>query len=403
MSSQPTRNIYVKSEGMLIFVLAAIQFTHILDFVIMMPLGSYFQEAFHINPREFSFLISAYTYSAFAAGIVGALFIDRFNRKTAAMFLYSGFIIGTALCAVADSYILLLLARILSGAFGGVLSSVTFAIVGDAIAMDRRGRATGAIMGAFSVASVIGIPMGLKIASYYGWNMSFAGIVLVSLPILVLMYYHLPHIPPYQSAGDNPVLNFVRILTYKKYTASYMLMMFVILGGFTVIPFIAPYMERNVGISKEEIPWIYFFGGLVTLFSSRLIGILSDKIGKHKVFYTLVPLSFVPIFIMTHLGKTSLVNVVILTTFFMVLVSGRWIPALALITSSTEPRDRGRFMTVISSFQNLASGLGATIGGSILYAASPTAPYENYDIAGYLAIGFNVIAVILISRVKAVS
>lgn len=403
MSSHSPRNIYVKSEPMLIFVLAAVQFTHILDFVIMMPLGSYFQEAFHINPREFSFLISAYTYSAFVAGIIGALFIDRFNRKSAAIFLYAGFIIGTAFCAVANSYYLLLAARILSGAFGGILSSIIFAIVGDVIAMERRGRATGAIMGAFSVASVIGIPVGLKIAEYYGWNMSFAGIVLLSLPILVLMYYHLPSIPPFQSAGENPVQNFVRILTYRRYMASYMLIMFVILGGFTVIPFIAPYMERNVGIPKENIPWIYFFGGLVTFFSSRVIGIISDKIGKHKVFYILVPLSFIPIWIMTNLGQTSLVNVLILTTAFMVIVSGRWIPALALITSTTEPRDRGRFMTVISALQNLASGLGATIGGSILVAATPTSPYQNYDVAGYLAMGFNVIAIILISRVKAVS
>ncbi|EMF81000.1 transporter, major facilitator domain protein [Leptospira weilii serovar Topaz str. LT2116] len=368
-----------------------------------MPLGTYFQEAFHINPKEFSVLISAYTYSAFVAGIVGVLFIDRFNRKSAAIFLYSGFIVGTAFCAVADSYFLLLIARIISGAFGGILGSVIFAIVGDVIGMERRGRATGAIMGAFSVASVIGVPLGLKVAEYYGWNMSFAGIVLLSLPILVLMNYHLPSIPPFQFAGANPIRNFFRILTYRKYMASYMLIMFVILGGFTVIPFIAPYMERNVGIPKDNIPWIYFFGGLVTFFSSRVIGIVSDKIGKHKVFYILVPLSFIPIFIMTNLGQTSLVNVLILTTVFMVIVSGRWIPALALITSATEPNDRGRFMTVISALQNLASGLGATIGGSILVAAGPTSPYQNYEVAGYLAMGFNVITILLISRVKAVS
>ncbi|EKO17133.1 MULTISPECIES: MFS transporter [Leptospira] len=403
MSSHPIRNIHVKSEPMLIFVLASIQFTHILDFVIMMPLGSYFQESFRINPQEFSLLISAYTYSAFCAGIVGALLIDRFNRKSAAIFLYSGFMIGTAFCAIADSYIFLLIARIVSGSFGGILSSVIFAIVGDVIAMDRRGRAMGAIMGAFSVSSVIGIPLGLKVAEFYGWNMSFAGIVFLSLPILVLMYYHLPSIPPFQSTGEDPVKDFLRIFTYKRYMASYMLIMFVILGGFTVIPFIAPYMERNVGIPKENISWIYFFGGLVTFFSSRGVGIASDKIGKHKVFYILVPLSCIPIFIMTNLGQTTLVNVLILTTTFMVIVSGRWIPALALITSTTEPRDRGRFMTVISALQNLASGLGATIGGSILVAASPTAPYQNYDIAGYLAMGFNLIALILISKVKAVS
>ncbi|EMO28746.1 transporter, major facilitator family protein [Leptospira interrogans serovar Bataviae str. HAI135] len=404
MSSHPIRNIHVKSEPMLIFVLASIQFTHILDFVIMMPLGSYFQESFHINPQEFSLLISAYTYSAFCAGIVGALLIDRFNRKSAAIFLYSGFMIGTAFCAIADSYIFLLIARIISGSFGGILSSVIFAIVGDVIAMDRRGRAMGAIMGAFSVSSVVGIPLGLKVAEFYGWNMSFAGIVLLSLPILVLMYYHLPSIPPFQpTTGEDPVKDFLRIFTYKRYMASYMLIMFVILGGFTVIPFIAPYMERNVGIPKENISWIYFFGGLVTFFSSRGVGIASDKIGKHKVFYILVPLSCIPIFIMTNLGQTTLFNVLILTTTFMVIVSGRWIPALALIISTTEPRDRGRFMTVISALQNLASGLGATIGGSILVAASPTAPYQNYDIAGYLAMGFNLIALILISRVKAVS
>ncbi len=143
--------------------------------------------------------------------------------------------------------------------------------------------------------------------------------------------------------------------------------------------------------------------GSLRFFSSRGVGIASDKIGKHKVFYILVPLSCIPIFIMTNLGQTTLVNVLILTTTFMVIVSGRWIPALALITSTTEPRDRGRFMTVISALQNLASGLGATIGGSILVAASPTAPYQNYDIAGYLAMGFNLIALILISKVKAVS
>ncbi|AVQ13998.1 Transporter, major facilitator family protein [Leptospira santarosai] len=403
MSSRSVRNIHVKSETMLVFVLAAVQFTHILDFVIMMPLGTYFQETFHINPREFSFLISAYTYSAFAAGIVGALFIDRFNRKSAAIFLYSGFIIGTALCAIANSYSFLLIARIISGAFGGILSSVVFAIVGDVIATDRRGRATGAIMGAFSVASVVGIPLGLKVAEYYGWNMSFAGIVFLCLPILVLMNYHLPNIPPFPSAGVDPVRNFFRIITYRKYMASYMLIVFVILGGFTVIPFIAPYMERNVGVPKESIPWIYFFGGLVTFFSSRAIGIVSDKIGKHKIFYILVPLSCIPIFIMTNLGQTTLVNVLILTTTFMVIVSGRWIPALALITSATEPNDRGSFMTVISALQNLASGLGATIGGSILVAASPTSPYQNYEIAGYLAMGFNLITIVLVSRVKVVS
>lgn len=139
MSSRSIRNIHVKSETMLVFLLAAVQFTHILDFVIMMPLGTYFQEAFHINPREFSFLISAYTYSAFIAGIVGAFFIDRFDRKSAAIFLYAGFIAGTTFCAIADSYFFLLIARIISGAFGGILSSVVFAIVGDVIAMDRRG------------------------------------------------------------------------------------------------------------------------------------------------------------------------------------------------------------------------------------------------------------------------
>ncbi|EMO75003.1 transporter, major facilitator family protein [Leptospira kirschneri str. 200801925] len=269
MSSHPIRNIHVKSEPMLIFVLASIQFTHILDFVIMMPLGSYFQESFHINPQEFSLLISAYTYSAFCAGIVGALLIDRFNRKSAAIFLYSGFMIGTAFCAIADSYIFLLIARIVSGSFGGILSSVIFAIVGDVIAMDRRGRAMGAIMGAFSVSSVIGIPLGLKVAEFYGWNMSFAGIVFLSLPILVLMYYHLPSIPPFQSTGEDPVKDFLRIFTYKRYMASYMLIMFVILGGFTVIPFIAPYMERNVGIPKENISWIYFLEGLLRFFFQR--------------------------------------------------------------------------------------------------------------------------------------
>ncbi|MBM9500135.1 MFS transporter [Leptospira sp. 201903071] len=391
---------FFSSEGCFVFLLSLIQFTHILDFMIMMPLGRNFENQFQITPKEFSILISSYTYSAFFAGILSSLFIDRFHRRTSALFLYSGFILGTLLCGIADSYWILFMGRILAGAFGGIISSVLFSFVGDLIPEERRGRATGVIMAAFSASAVIGVPASLKISSLFGWNAIFLSIVLVSLLILLAMFLILPKVGQKQNKEESNLQGLREIFGSKRYLPSYLLIGSVILGGFTVIPFFAPYLERNVGVSKDHLSLIYLIGGSITFFSARMIGSLSDRYGKKRMFYILVPLACVPILFFTNLKPGSIVLTVLCTSGFFALVSARLIPAMALITSSADQKQRGRFMTIVSAIQNLASGIGASIGGAVLSVKDVHSPYQNFEVVGFFAVAFNVAALFFVSKVK---
>lgn len=387
------------SESSFVFLLSLIQFTHILDFMIMMPLGRNFESEFEITPKEFSILISSYTYSAFFAGIMSSLFIDRFNRRTTALFLYSGFIFGTLLCGIANSYWILFAGRILSGAFGGIISSVIFSFVGDLIPEERRGRATGVIMAAFSASAVIGVPLSLKISGLFGWNAIFLSIVFISFLILLGMYLILPQVALKQNKEESNLQGLKTIVRSKRYLPSYLLIASVILGGFTVIPFFAPYLERNVGVSKDHLSLIYLIGGSITFFSARWIGSLSDRYGKKRMFYILVPLACIPILFFTNLKPGPLLLTIVCTSGFISLVSARLIPAMALITSAVDQKQRGKFMTIVSAIQNLASGVGATLGGSILTVKDIHSPYQNFEVVGILAVLFNVAALFFVSKV----
>lgn len=391
--------LFFYSESCFVFLLSLIQFTHILDFMIMMPLGRNFENEFQLTPKEFSILISSYTYSAFFAGILSSLFIDRFNRRTAALFLYSGFIMGTFLCGIANTYWILFAGRILAGAFGGIISSVIFSFVGDLIPEERRGRATGVIMAAFSASAVIGVPLSLKISGLFGWNAIFLSIVLISFLILFGMYLILPHVALKQNQEESNLQGLKTIVRSKRYLPSYLLIATVILGGFTVIPFFAPYLERNVGVSKDHLSLIYLIGGSITFFSARWIGSLSDRYGKKRMFYILVPLACIPILFFTNLKPGPLLLTIVCTSGFISLVSARLIPAMALITSSVDQKQRGRFMTIVSAIQNLASGVGATLGGSILTVEDIHSPYQNFEFVGMLAVAFNVAALFFVSKV----
>ncbi|MBM9590556.1 MFS transporter [Leptospira sp. 201903075] len=391
--------MFFARESCFVFLLSLIQFTHILDFMIMMPLGRNFESQFQITPKEFSVLISSYTYSAFFAGILSSLFIDRFNRRITALFLYSGFILGTLLCGIANTYWILFAGRILAGAFGGIITSVLFSFVGDLIPEERRGRATGVIMAAFSAAAVIGVPISLEISGRFGWNAVFLSIVFISCLILLLMYLILPHVTIEKETKESNLQGLNDIVRSKRYLPSYLLIASVILGGFTVIPFFAPYLERNVGVSKDYLSLIYFIGGSITFFSARLIGSLSDRYGKKKMFYILVPLACIPILFFTNLKPGSIFLTILCTSGFMALVSARLIPAMALITSTVDQKQRGRFMTIVSAIQNLASGMGATIGGLILTVKDIHSPYQNFEWVGILAVVFNLAALVCVSKV----
>jgi predicted MFS family arabinose efflux permease len=390
-------------EGLLIFTLAAIQFTHMMDFVIMMPLGPQLMRVFNISPSEFGLLVSAYTFSAAVAGFLSALFIDRFDRKHAMLGLYLGFTLGTLACALAPTFVMLLVARVVAGAFGGVLGALILAVIGDAIPEHRRGAATGKVMAAFSVASIAGVPVGLYLASISSWHAPFYLLAGLSFIVLLASFKLLPPMRGHltNAVKQNPFLVLKEILQKRNLQWSMTLMVTLTMSGFLVVPFISPYMVANVGFSETELSYIYLFGGIATVFTSQWAGRLADKHGKHKVFIISAVLSIVPILLITNLPPVQHYVALIVSTIFFIFFGARFVPAMSLITSSVEPKLRGSFMSINSSVQQLSAGIAAFISGLIV-AESADGKLLHFGWDGVLACLVTLIAIWVVRHIKTV-
>lgn len=393
----------IQKERAIIFILAALQFLHILDFVIMMPLGPVFMESFKINSAAFGLLVSSYSISAGVFGLIGALFLDSYDRKMSLLVLFFGFSFGTLLCAFAPNYGFLLFARVVAGGFGGMIGATVLSIIGDIIPVFRRGTATGVVMSSFSVASVIGIPIGLSLANKFGWHFPFLSLAIAGFLILPIGYKVLPSIRYHLDSEIHPkqsqLKSLKQVITKKDHLAPFLFMVFLMFGGFTIIPFLSPFLVSNVGLAIGDLPYIYFFGGLFTFFTSRFIGKLSDRYGKLTVYQIISIVAVIPIVVVVTLTKTSLPVVLTVTTIFMILVSGRMVPAFAMITSAVEPRIRGSFMSVNSAIQQISSGAASYIAGLIL-VQTPDNQLVNYELVGMIAVFSLLFSIYLAKKIK---
>lgn len=390
-----------KEEKFLLYVLAAIQFTHILDFMIVMPLGPRLMEIFAITPAQFGFIVSTYTFSAGLFGLVAAWFIDRFDRKKALLWLYGGFAIGTLLCAVAPNYYAMVAARFLAGGFGGISGATILAVVGDAIPPNRRGAAMGTLFSAFSLASIAGVPAGLYLANHLGWHAPFFLLAFLSVAVLVLAAKALPPVREHLSRGkQNPWTEMKAILRRGNHWLAFALTITMTMAGFLVVPYLSPSLVSNVGLTNEQLPLIYLFGGATTFFSIRWLGRVSDRLGLLKVFIVVSVFAMGPILVITHLPRVPVWAALITSTCFMVLTSGRFIPGMAMVTNSVEGRYRGGFMSLNSAVQQFASGMASLIAGAIILEGAGHR-LEHYGIVGFLGAGCIVASIALASRLKA--
>jgi len=396
------KNPLGKQERILLYLLAAVNFTHIVDFMIMMPLGDSLTVYFDINMQQFSILVSAYTLSAGVSGFMGAFFIDRFDRKTALIFTYTGFALGTLACAIAPTYALLLITRSLTGFFGGLIGALVMSIVSDAVPFERRGEAMGIIMSAFSAASVLGVPFGLYLNSLYSWHAPFFFLGSMSLMIGFLLYRLLPTLREHLEKGipiKNPFVILKNIFTDTNQVNALLLGVALIIGQFMVIPFLAPYMIRNVGFTEGQLVYIYLLGGGLTLFTAPIVGRLADKYGKLRIFTIFMLLTIIPIVLITNMPKIHIAWALVVTGMFFVFASGRMIPAQAMITASVSSARRGSFMSIQSSTQQLSAGLSTFIGGLIIVESS-TKSLLNYQYIGYFAIFTIIVAILIAPRLK---
>ncbi|HSC66124.1 MAG TPA: MFS transporter [Cellvibrio sp.] len=390
-------------ERALLYTLMALQFTVIVDFMIMMPLSSQLMDAFSIQPAEFGLLVSSYSFAAGISALLASAIADRFDRRQSLLVCYLGLAIATLGCGLADSYALLLMARIVAGFFGGVMSAVVLAIVGDIIPPQRRGQAMGTVMLAFSLAAVAGVPLGLFIANHFHWQTPFLFLVLVCLLVLVVSWFVVPPVRGHLQQQHVPVLQSYReLLSVPNHWWGFITSSLVMFGGFMVIPYIAPAIVANTELGNSDLPYIYLVGGAVTLFSRPVIAQLTDKHPHAQVFTWIVLFSFIPIILLTQTFDVGLFEYLVMSGLFFIFVSGRFIPCSAMVTASCEPHFRGRVMAFNSAVQNLGSGLAAFVAGLIMVKGD-AGEILHYDWVGFSACLVGLLTIWTAKKIKAIS
>ncbi len=385
---------FTRYQKLIIFILAFVQFTVVLDFMVLSPLGEQLLRELHINTKQFGLLVASYAFSAGISGILSAGFADKYDRKKFLLFFYAGFLIGTLLCGIAPNYYFLLFARIITGIFGGVISSVSFAIITDLFALEKRGRVMGFVQSAFALSQVIGIPVGLYLASEYGWHSPFLTIVTVSFVVGVLiMIFMKPIIAHLENKTERKAFaHLLHTLTRRNYIKGFAATALLATGGFMLMPFGSTFSLHNLKITNRELQMVYFFTGLCAGGFGPLTGLLADKIGKFKVFWIGSAWSMTIIAIYTQLGVTPVWVVIVVSVLLFIGISSRMITASALMSAVPEPQDRGAFMGINSSVQQLSGGIASIIAGLIVVQA-PDKKLLHYDTLGYVVIVAMVITI----------
>lgn len=394
--------MFTKKEKILLFILSTIQFVHIVDFMILMPLGPQLMRTFNITPQEFGFLVSCYTLSAGISGLIASFFIDRFDRKKALLIFFLGFSIGTIACSLAPNYLTLLITRSLTGIFGGVLSSLVMAIVSDSISYERRGSAMGIVMASFSAASVLGVPFSLWLAGQFNWHAPFLFLGCLSLILNFVAFFAIPEMNSHldeNSASRSPFATILGVFSNSNQAIALVFMAVLIFGHFSIIPFYSPSLVANAGLKESQLPLIYFVGGIFSIITGPLIGRLSDKIGKHNIFALAATFSMIPLFIVTNLSITPLWLILTFTAVFFIFIGGRMIPANTMVSSVVPPQSRGSFMSLVSCVTQLSAAAASYIAGMIV-TRGESGNLLHYEKVGYLAIFFTVLALIISRKMK---
>ena len=358
-----------KKERIILFLLAALNFTHILDFMIMMPLGNYLMPFFKINPQQFSLLVASYTIAASISGFCAAFFIDGFDRKKVLLFAYIGFLTATMACGFAPTYSILLLARLIAGIFGGLIGAQVISIVSDLFVYERRGRAMGAVMSAFAIASTIGIPVALYLSNLSSWHAPFITIASLGFLLLPFLIKYIPQMAGHLVPGAKPKISsegFKNVFSDWRHIKALLFTGFVMFGHFIIVPFINPFLEFNLGYSKTMTPLIYLVGGIAAFFSANWLGRMSDRVGKMKIFKICLLLSLPMVIIITNLTPGPYWIVLVLFGAWFTVATGRGVTSQAMVSNVVDPAFRGSFQNFNSSLQQAGTGLASLLAGFIV-------------------------------------
>jgi predicted MFS family arabinose efflux permease len=380
--------VFTPYEKFVIAILALLQFTVIVDFMVLAPLGAILMPRMGISTSQFGLVVSAYAVSAGCSGLVAAGFADRFDRKRMLLFFYAGFVLGTLLCGIAGSYPFLLGARIVTGIFGGVIGSVSFAIITDTFPMAVRGRVMGFVQMAFAASQVLGIPIGLLLATRFDWHAPFIMIVAIAVPVGIVILLKLRPVTGHLRGRQekSAFLHLWHTASNPFYVRGFAATMLLATGGFMIMPFSSAFLVNNVLIPETRLSLIFFVTGLFSIFTGPLLGRMSDRFGKYRLFFFGSALSMVMVFVYTHLGPEPVWVIVVTNVILWVGISSRMISSSALTSGVPELRDRGAYMGINSAIQQFSGGLASFVAGLIVHQPGRAAPLQHYDTVGYVTI-----------------
>lgn len=390
------RPAFTGYEKFLIAILTILQFTVILDFMVLSPLGAILMPALSINPQQFGWVVSAYAFSAGASGLLAAGFADRFDRKRMLLVFYTGFLAGTLLCGLAPDYHTLLAARVVTGIFGGVISAIAFAIVTDVFAFAARGRVMGFLQMAFASSQVLGIPVGLYVANKFNWHAPFLLIVGLGLPVGAVIVLKMKPIDAHLALkiDKSPFHHLLTTISKPRYLRGFAATTLLATGGFMLMPFGSAFGTGNLGLSNDDLPTLYMVTGITAMIAGPIAGRLSDTIGKYKIFTIGSTVGIILVLIYTQLGRSPLWLVMLITAALFASITARIVGASALMSGVPAPQDRGAFMGVSSAFQQISGGIASAVAGAIVVKTSSGA-LARYDVLGYVVVGAMLVTIIM--------
>jgi predicted MFS family arabinose efflux permease len=394
--SSAKQKVFTGYQVFVIAILAFLQFSVILDFMILSPLGVILMKELAITPSKFSLAVSAYAFSAGASGLLAAGFADKFDRKKLLMFFYAGFLLGTTLCAFAPTFEFLLVARIVTGIFGGVIGSVGFAIITDLFAMQVRGRVMGFVQMSFSASQVLGIPVGLWLANAYGWHACFWMIAITGVVAgLVMLIYMKPVNEHLKLQIDrHPLHHLLATISKPKYVFGFLTMSLLASGGFMLMPFGSAFGTHNIGLTMQQLPMLYFITGIFSILAGPLAGKFSDKIGKYKLFCIGTVWAMIVVGIYTNMGITPFWLACVISVALFMGITARMIPASTLMSAIPDAVDRGAYMSINSAVMQISGGVASVIAGMIV-GQTKEGMILNYDLLGYVVIGLMAVMMLM--------
>lgn len=404
MAKDTTKIPFTSYQKLVIFILAITQFTVILDFMVMSPLGDMLMKSLSMAPSKFGIAVSAYAFSAGASGLLTAGFADKFDRKKLLVFFYTGFILGTFFCGFSTSYPMLVAARVITGLFGGVIGSISMAIVTDLFDIHHRGRVMGFVQMGLGVSQVMGIPISIFIANHLGWQAPFIMVAILAVAVLLLIVIKCQPVTSHLALQQDksPLMHLWHTLAKRDYRIGFLAMALLSIGGFMMMPFGSAFAINNLRISPDQLPFLFMASGVGSFAIMPLVGKLSDKVDKFAIFTVATIWMSIIVIIYTHLSVTPLWLAISLNLCMIVGIFGRFIPAGALTTSIPIMQDRGAFMAINASLQQIAGGLAAAFAGKIVTQPTKTSPLEHYGTLGYVMVAISLACILMIYRVSKV-